>query len=544
MQPLNLSPGLWEKLVNAIIVNFDRLWAERTNYVDQHLDLKIRLRLTTSFFLLLQGVNTTGFRRDSSEWLDLKPYIKTIWSFACATLAYLDKLLLVEEGTAAMSSFLLTDLESVIQMCLGVLDCVIRLLRGGDSQTEEEPGDDLLVDHYETKWESLDRAFELELVEDMREKSLLPYLMKYFAAASQVVARDFPSVHNYTAGGLRPWFSKRGPAAGTLPPDNSFTELAHASLRMGSILKFFVSVVMKSVPMANELMDAHILSFLSQDPTVARLADVLDRETIIEMDSEEKQPPLTKELLYLRGYQADRKRSLPYHFWNDVVRLVTALVHVMTRPRIGNEVVSAMKKADQSQLGVGYDKPLWGREGVVVDQAVAFLRRFQRLLICPIRSGKLTMAVLDEAQVVMTFFREMGIHGYSWKNADGELHASIRKSVKLLVARTSIALSGVSPEEPGSLIKKTLRDSFIAVSDIEKDQLKMWEESLKPSSPLTDFEAKVEGAIVAVLAPAVAFVRYTGPLRLPPWIPLTPEEAAQIDILPGTRVKFRVTGTL
>ena len=541
-EPLSSSEPLWQSLVKAVEVNFERLWAERTNYVDQSLDLKIRLRLATSFLLLLRVVDPTRFRsHEFLEWWNLKPHLRTIWSCACTTLAYLDKLLLDEDGRAAMTCFLLTDLESVIQMCLGVLDSVLRLLRvekqdAEDSGEKDGPGDDILDDQYGDRWQSLDKAFELDLIEDMRSHGLIPCLMQYFAAASGVAAREFPAVHNYTAGVMRPLVPRRG-ATAPPSPDKHSTELVHASLRMGAILKFFVSVVMKSVPLAYELMNAHILSFLSQDPTVARVADVLDREMVPEAEGEEKVQPLTKELMYLRGYQADGKRSYSYQFWNDVIRLVTVLVHVLTRPHLGYDAVLALEKPSWT-----YEKPLSGREGVVVDQAVAFLRRFQRLLICPVRSERLTMALLDEAQVVMTFFREIAIHGYSWKTADGDLHASIRRAVKLLVLRTSIALAGVSHEAPGYLMQQKLKDSFIVVSDLEKDQLKMWEESLKPSSPLTDFETKVEGAMVAVLASAVAFVRYTGPLRLPPWIPLTPEEAAQIDISSGTRVKFRIPG--
>lgn len=411
--------------------------------------------------------------------------------------------------------------------------------KGPDQAVAEE--DDSDKDEHCGRWQSLDKAFELDLIEDMKSHNLMSCLMQYFAAASAVAAQEFPSLHNYVGGMTRPLAPRRGlPASGSERPS---PELAHASLRMSSILKFFVSASMMSIPFASELFDAHILSFLSQDPTVAQIADVLDREPMSERDMDETQHFLTKELMYMRGYQVDRKRSISYQLWNDVVRLVTVLVHVLTRPHLGYDVVLALEMPDPCKASLTYEKPLSGREGVVVDQAVAFLRRFQRLLSCPIRSERLTMALLDEAQVVMTFFREMAIHGYSWKTADGALHASIRKLIKLLVLRTSMALAGVCQEGPGNLLQKKLKDSFVAVSDSEKDQYKGWEESLKPTTPGTsDLEVKIEGGMVGVLASAVAFTRYTGPLRLPPWIPLTPEEAAQIDISVGTRVKFRLQG--
>jgi hypothetical protein len=134
----------------------------------------------------------------------------------------------------------------------------------------------------------------------------------------------------------------------------------------------------------------------------------------------------------------------------------------------------------------------------------------------------------------------MGLHMHTWRTTDLKGFDALRATVKSLVSRGILLLGRFVGADRGVATPILEEDMFASVSKTELREKKAYLERRAQNQPPqpNDPEARVEDSFVRILASAMGFLRYTGPLRLPRWIPLTPQEAERTSFAEGTNVLY------
>jgi hypothetical protein len=513
------------ELLLAIDRAFDQLVTEKLPECRELLEVQLRQCLLTATLLVLRSPTPLGYEPRTAEERD--PWnrrLMAIFRYTAASVTMLETITL-EDSTERVAQSMRSDaFEKLLRTGLAILDQLF---------PPKSPVDPCALQESPEEYEGRDSrdharlALEEGLVEGMSRDRVVPCILGHFAAASKLAAAEFRALHNYAA-------PPKAPAPGQ-PSQAPNHKLRRALKRMSSILTFFMSVACKSERFCRELLSQHVLIFLVNDPTLGEIAGVIGSD-------------MPRELLHFRGYRADKTESEFYGFWNAAARLVSILVHRVTRPHLGYDAVLTLPPEKRDEF-VTFDTPIEEEEAAVVDHAVFFVQHFHRLICFPLSEDRiLTFRLLEEAESVMVLLRELGVHGYSWQSTDPTGYEAVRETVKVMILRTSLLLDNIS-----SLLL-SFRDLFSTVSQREIMLKERWlvgrekkngggggAESKPTPTPAPGelaFEQIIESAIVRILASAVAFICYTGPQRLPPMTPVTPEESARLSLAEGTRVRY------
>lgn len=501
------------------------------------LDLRQCLLTTSLILLQIHPLDGTGYIVSGQSQLE------GILAYTIGSLSSLDTLL-VEGSQEPMAPTCRSErLDAVLRTAVALLstllmprthepDVPMPALSGGDEEKQNQ-----MQDLHQQQEEA-----ETVILRKFREHRILSSLLRHWTAASRVAATAFAALHDYT--------TVSGHAArSTAAQEALLDKSVHVAVkRLRTLLRFLEAAAFTSKEFCRELLQAGWVTLLMEDPVVACLVRAVEGGA---------HGMGMEQLLYRRGYRADGEESPYYALWRGLVRLMARLLHSLTPPNLGYEAVLALH-LDERDPSLAYANPLTPDEATVVREVAGFWRRLSPLLLWPLGEDKvLTLGLLREAQSVLALAREMAVHGYTWRVAEPARAEELRTLIKGMVVRTSLVLGQVQSmagNDGGTPVLSVLREAFAPVSPEEARQYRSWEEGQwetedngnGKSTSLTGvggLEEKVSDMLIAILGSALGFLRYTGPLRLPKHIPLTPEEAAQVILAEGTRVWYRRDGS-
>ena len=493
------------------------------------LDLRQCLLTTSLILLQFHPLDGTGYMMSGQSQLE------GILGYTIGSLSSLDTLLIEGSQEPAAPTCRSERLEAVLRTAVTLLGTLLM------PQTMEP---DLLgrrkeeQDQMQEEQEQQQQEAEATILREFQERRVLPTLLGHWTAASKVAAAAFPALHDYT--------TVSGHAARSTAAQEALADKAVelALKRLSTLLRFLEAAACASKVFCRELLREGWVTLLMEDPVVGCLVRAVEGGVHVAG---------MEQLLYRRGYRADGEESPYYALWRGLVRLMARVLHALTRPHLGYEAVLALPP-DQRDSALAYANPLTPDEAKVVREVAGFWRRLSPLLLWPLGEDKvLTLGLLREAQSVLALAREMAVHGYTWRVAEPARAEELRALIKGMVVRTSLVLGQVQSmagSEGGTPVLSVLGEAFAPVSPVEVRQYRAWEEGRRETEgngngngKVGGLEGKVNEMLMAILASALGFLRYTGPLRLPKHIPLTPEEAAQVVLAEGTRVWYREEGS-
>ena len=548
------APGLSEGIVNdtlrTVRQSFEELKTEEAllavggvagSSSSELLLLDLRQCLLTTSLILLQFHPLEG----KGYIMSGQSQLEGVLGYTIGSLSSLDTLLIEGSQEPAAPTCRSERLEAVLRTAVTLLGTLLM------PQTQQ-PDKSLPVlsgrgkeeqDQMQEEQQQQQEEAETTILREFRERRMLPTLLGHWLSASKVAAAAFPALHDYTTVSGH---AARSTAAQEALADK-VVELALTRLR--TLLRFLEAAACASRTFCRELLREGWVTLLMEDPVVACLVRAVEGGAhVVGME----------QLLYRRGYRADGEESPYYALWRGLVTLMARLLHALTRPHLGYEAVLALPP-DERDPALAYANPLTPDEAKVVREVAGFWRRLSPLLLWPLGEDKvLTLGLLREAQSVLALAREMAVHGYTWRVAEPARAEELRALIKGMVVRTSLVLGQAQTmggSEGGMPILSVLGEAFAPVSPAEVRQYRVWEEGRNASNSNNEssnangksmpegLEGKVNEMLMAILASALGFLRYTGPLRLPKHIPLTPEEAAQVVLAEGTRVWYREEGS-
>ncbi len=470
------------------------------------------------------------------------PELEGVLHYTIGSLASLEALLIEGTQEPAAPTCKSEKLEAVLRTAVALLNTLLASQLPSSSSSSFSSS--FPPSSGEAQQKEAHDISEEALLQTFRQRRVLQALLGHWTAASSVAAAAFADLHDYT--------TVSGHAARST---EAFAALADRAVqlalkRLETLLRFFEAATCASNAFCQELLREGWVTVLMEDPMVACLARAVEGGAQL-ADMEQ--------LLYRRGYRADGEESLYYALWVGLVRLMARVLHTLTRPHLGYEAVLALPPAERDPI-LAYANPLSPEETQVVREVAGFWRRLSPLLLWPLGADKvLTLGLLREVDGVLALAREVAVHGYTWRIAEAERAEELRVLLKGLAVRTSLVLGqAMADGADGTAVLAVLGKAFAPVSPAEVRKYRRWEDRRQregteaASSDDTGSSTHEKGGkglelivneqLTTILASALAFLRYTGPLRVPKQIPLSPAEAKQVVLAEGTRVWYRDQG--